>query len=140
MFRLYYIKQVTLKKIPQLFGNDEKIKKYSYLLLKIQINLLNKSQRSKGNNMKMITEAYCKYVPHKKRVDETEQEKQMKCLHLMEKTKDNQMKHDLITSTEDLRKIHLEYNKYHYWKPTPQEELSIGERMIEKYRKKENWD
>ena len=35
--------KVTLKKIPNLFENDEKIKKYSYLLLKIQISLLNKS-------------------------------------------------------------------------------------------------
>ena len=50
------------------------------------------------------------------------------------------MIHDIITSTEDLRRIHLEYNKHHYWKPAPQEEMSLGDRLIEKYKRKDVWD
>jgi hypothetical protein len=59
---------------------------------------------------------------------------------LLEKSKENQARVEPITSTEDLRKVHLEYNKYHYWKPPPHEDEDLGERLIIKYRNKEFWE
>ena len=48
-----------LKKLPNMF-DSEKIVKYSYRLLKIQIPLFNKKMKSIPSNMKMISEIYCK--------------------------------------------------------------------------------
>lgn len=44
-----------------MFPENQKIKKYSHLLLKIQIVNFNKKSLKLGNTMKLISEVYCKY-------------------------------------------------------------------------------
>ena len=49
-----------------MFPENKKIKKYSHLLLKIQILNFNKKNLKLGNTMKLISEVYCKYKQNSK--------------------------------------------------------------------------
>lgn len=62
-FLIDYKEYLAIKKFPGLFPDDMRIKKYSHLLLKIQILNFNKKNLKMGNTMKLISEVYCKYQP-----------------------------------------------------------------------------
>lgn len=60
-YLIEYKEYLAIKKFPQQFPDNEKIKKYSHLLLKIQIQNFGKKNLKLGNTMKLVSEVYCKY-------------------------------------------------------------------------------
>ena len=111
-FRLQFI----LKKLPTII-RDDKIQKYSYRLQKIQIPLFSKKQKQNPSNMKIISEMYCKNTDlsyQQKNTISVKCSKKMEQIYILSKAKKSTVY--LSFSQEDVRKMHLDYNNYNYWK------------------------
>ncbi|CAK70684.1 unnamed protein product (macronuclear) [Paramecium tetraurelia] len=108
--------QLAIKKFPGMFPENKKIKKYSHLLLKIQILNFNKKNLKLGNTMKLISEVYCKYKQNTKNENKniSKQDQLLDSLYKFEKCQDKIYNCDITQSQEELRKLHLDHNNYHY--------------------------
>lgn len=58
-----------IKKIPGIFEGNEKLSKYATNLLKMQTRYFTKKMRQIPNNMKIISEIYCKNVDQSEDAD-----------------------------------------------------------------------
>ncbi|CAD8069343.1 unnamed protein product [Paramecium sonneborni] len=111
-----YKEYLAIKKFPGMFPENKKIKKYSHLLLKIQILNFNKKNLKLGNTMKLISEVYCKYKQNSKNENKniSKQDQLLDSLYKFEKCQDKIYNCDIIQSQEELRKLHFDYNNHHY--------------------------
>ncbi|KAM3145932.1 hypothetical protein pb186bvf_001910 [Paramecium bursaria] len=114
-FLIDYKEYLAIKKFPGYFPDNKKIRKYSYLLLKIQVVNFPKKNLKLGNTMKIISEVYCKFKQDNNYSFKHEN-LLLDQLYKFEKQQDRiKLQTDTIADQQELRKIHLEYNNYHYW-------------------------
>lgn len=47
------------------------------------------------------------------------------------------IKHEPVVLPEDFRRVHLDYNKHHYWKPPEPPQINSCEQLIQRYKNPE---